>query len=114
MNTLKKTEVETERRLGFIPLSERNAPEWTQDEAIAYECACDTISHYIAIKTHLIHKEEQKENPDLKLITLLKEESRYLFRERRDLKLKDHANIARIRSKYGTIIRAFSEKKEAD
>ena len=32
-------------------------PDWTQDEAIAYECACETITHVIGICTAMIEEE---------------------------------------------------------
>ena len=101
-----------ERRSGLIPVSEREEPEWTQDEAIAYECACEAITHLMAIKTKLIHEEEQKENPDMDMTARLRIERYGLHVEREDLQLKDHDSITRIRSEYGAIIRAFMDGRK--
>ena len=101
-----------ERRSGLIHVPDSQEPEWTQDEAIAYECACEAITHLMAIKTRLIHEEEQKENPDVDLITGLRMERYGLHVEREGLQLKDHDGIARIRSEYGAIIRAFMDRNK--
>jgi len=95
-----------ERRSGLIPVSDRQEPEWTQDEAIAYECAREAINDLIGIKIGLVRKETDTENPDEELVAKLEEEITRLSRERTRLRLKDHANITRIRSEYGAIIRA--------
>ena len=100
-----------ERKSGIIPLSERVPPQWTQDEAIAYECACETITNLMAIKSGQIYREEKKENPDGKLIAKLEEESSRLHRERVELQLKDHVNVERICVEYGAIIRAHRMDK---
>jgi hypothetical protein len=84
-------------------------PLWTHDEAIAFESARDTIGHMIAICSSLMGKEESKPNPDREKIKLLREKQSSLAAERRDLCLKDHANIARIEQEYGLEIKAFNE-----
>ena len=95
-----------ERRSGLIPLSDRKEPEWTQEEAIAYECAREAIGELIGIKIGMVRKEADTESPDEELVAKLEEEITRLSRERSSLRLKDHANITRIRSEYGAIVRA--------
>lgn len=74
---------------------------WTQEEAIAFECARECITHMMAICSGALH-----DNPsDERRAELVAERNR-LAVEQRTLRLKDHAEIARIRTEYGAIIRA--------
>lgn len=74
--------------------------KWTQDEAIAFECARECITHMIAICTGELH-----ENPSAERRAELVAERSRLAGEQRTLRLKDHAEIARIRTEYGAAIR---------
>lgn len=80
----------------------QTAPSYTQDEAVAYECACECITHLRAIYT----SELSHDNPSPERRAALELEQNRLYEERRTLHVSDHAKIARIRSKYGTLIRA--------
>jgi len=84
--------------------------QWTQDEAIAYECAREAITHLRAILTSEISDESKKSAPDAQRMNDLLEESALLFRERANLGVKDHAKISRIRREYGTRIRNWNDK----
>ena len=77
-------------------------PAYTQDEAIAYECACECITHLRAIYTAELYHD--KPSPERRAALEL-EQSR-LYEERRTLRVKDHDKIARIRSEYGALCRA--------
>jgi len=81
--------------------------EWTQEEAIAYECACEAITHLRAILTGEIEEELKKPNPNKAHLQNLHEESSQLFRERAGLQIKDHTEIARIRFQYGAHVREW-------
>lgn len=88
-------------------------PDWTQEEAVAFEAARECITHLSAIVNAEIHAEASKPVPDLQRMTLLEEESLKLFREGRALSLKGHAEIARVRREYGARIRAWNENHPA-
>jgi len=75
-------------------------PKWTQEEAIAYECALECISDLRAILTG-----ERHDNPTPERLAALDAEFSRLGAERRALSVHDHAEIARIRSDYGRRIR---------
>jgi len=81
--------------------------KWTQEEAIAFECAREVISDWMAIKTGEIYAESEKEVPDQKLIEDLRKERSKLFEERAKLRLKDHTTIQRVRNQYGVLVRAW-------
>ncbi|MBR4876279.1 MAG: hypothetical protein IKU14_01025 [Rhodocyclaceae bacterium] len=87
-----------------VPTSGR---QWTQDEAIAYECAREVITHLRAILTGEIDEENRKEQPDAQKLERLHAESSRLFRERAQLHVKDHEEIARVRAEYGARVRAY-------
>ena len=87
-----------------VPTSGR---QWTQDEAIAYECAREVITHLRAILTGEIDEENRKEQPDAQKLERLYAESSRLFRERAQLHVKDHEEIARVRAEYGARVRAY-------
>lgn len=80
---------------------------WTQEEAINYECAREAITHLSAILTSEMVEESKKPCPDLKRLASLEAEHMRLFHERNKLGVKDHAEIARVRSEYGAMIRAW-------
>lgn len=87
-------------------------PRWTQEESIAYECACEAIIHLMAIKTSLIYDEKEKEQPDISIIERLTTERSGLHQELNELQLKDHARIKKISSEYGAILRSYMEKNK--
>ncbi|CAI06174.1 hypothetical protein [Aromatoleum aromaticum] len=79
---------------------------WTEDDALAYECARECINHVVAICSAELWDEEHKLAPDSARIGLIKEEMTRLAGERRALRLGQHAEIARVRAEYGAQIRA--------
>lgn len=82
-------------------------PKWTQDEAVAFECAREVITDMRAILTGEIAEESSKEHPDAERLERLHAESSRLFRERAGLHVKDHDAIARVRAEYGARVRAW-------
>ena len=81
--------------------------KWTQDQAIAYECACELIGHLIAIKSEQIEQELQATNQNHERIETLRRERSALHQERNALYVTDDAAIARIRAEYGAEVRAY-------
>ncbi|MDR1274880.1 MAG: hypothetical protein LBL72_00585 [Candidatus Accumulibacter sp.] len=82
--------------------------KWTQDEAIDYECARETITHLHAILTNQSYEESRKPHPNAELLERWDAEISRIFRERAKLDIHDHAEIARIRTEYGARIRAWN------
>lgn len=80
--------------------------EWTQEEAIAFECARECITDMMAICTGQIADESRKGSPDTERLAALRAERSRLAQERASLHVYDHAAIARIRAEYGAAIRA--------
>lgn len=85
-------------------------PKWTQDEAIAYECARECITHMMAICTAELHNDAPTEARRAEL----EAERARLAAELRGLHVHDHADIARIRQDYGQRIRARMESNRPD
>lgn len=79
---------------------------WTQDEAIAYECARECINHMVGICSGELWDEEHRPAPDADRIVRIKAEMTRLAGERRALHLDQHTEIARIRAEYGALMRA--------
>jgi hypothetical protein len=88
--------------------------QWTQDEAIAFECAKEVIGHMIAIKSSQIWEEEQKDIPDQRLLEKLNESQFKLAQERKNLRLKDHEKIAQVRNDYGSIIKEMIKEERSN
>lgn len=80
--------------------------EWTQEEAVAFECAREVITDMMAIQTRRIVAEARKPQPNAARLASLRAERSRLARERASLHVQDHVDIARIRSSYGEIVRA--------
>lgn len=87
--------------------------EWTQDEAIAFECAREVITDMMAICTSQISDESSKATLDTNRLAQLRIERSKLFRERATLHVADQSDIARIRANYGAIVRAWREGHQA-
>jgi predicted transcriptional regulator len=87
-------------------------PLWTQDEAIAFEVAREAINHVMSICTSEIADEERKPEPDTAIIARFETRLTSLHRERTALRLKDHAEIARIRKEYGAFVRAWNTRQD--
>jgi len=85
--------------------------QWTQDEAIAFECACEAITDMMAIQSGQIAEEAKKAEPDADRVASLRAERSRLYQERLATHVDDHDEVARIRTKYGAIIRAWREKR---
>jgi len=102
---------------GRILLAASDAEEamranWTQDEAVAFECAGELITHMMAIYSAQIHKETQKESPDPALIATWRQARSRLFQEKRNLHVNDQDKIAQVRAEYGAAIRAWNATRQ--
>lgn len=95
-----------------LPDPSAQKPLWTQDEAVAFEVARETIGHLMSIYTSEIATEERKSEPDKALIASLEERFAALHRERAGLRLKDHANVARVTQEYGLMVRAWNHRQD--
>jgi hypothetical protein len=82
-------------------------PLWTQEQAIAYECAREVITDLSAICTARIYDELAKQTPDHGLVASLEEKITRLFNERRELTVGNQDEIAKIRHAYGSEVRAW-------
>jgi hypothetical protein len=93
-------------------LNQKTKSLWTQDEAIAFECAKEAITDMMAICSSKIDKETRKPHPDQQCLSELKEMLFNLGREQIMLRGDDQVHIAEIRKKYGAEIRAYREGKK--
>src|SRR5450830_646254 len=84
--------------------------KWTQDQAIAFECAREVITDMMAIKTALIATETEKVNPDSEYLIDLRTKRSKLSIERSGLHVDDDAKIDCIREQYGAIVRSWREE----
>lgn len=84
--------------------------QWTQDEAIAFECAREVITDMMAIQTSRIAEEGSKAVPNADRLASLRTKRSRLAQERAALHVDNLAAVARIRSEYGTIVRAWRSR----
>jgi hypothetical protein len=80
--------------------------KWTHKQSIAYECAREVITDMMAYCSHWIAEESAKEAPDADRLAQLRADRSKLARERSSLRVTDDAEVARIRTEYGAIVRA--------
>jgi predicted transcriptional regulator len=92
----------------------KTVQQWTQDEAVAYECAREVITHLRAILTSEIADEESKPEPDAMRLESLRTEWERLFHERANLHVGNHQEVARVRKEYGARVRAWMEGEKAE
>lgn len=86
---------------------QRSAKQWTQDQAIAFECAREVITDMMAICTGRITEEAAKEVPDADHLVGLRAYRSKLAQERGAFHVTDDAVVARIRTEYGAVVRAW-------
>jgi len=94
-----------------LPDPSAQKPLWTQDEAIAFEVAREAINHLMSIYTTQIADERRKLVPDEAHIARLIDRRSALHRERTALRLKDHAEVARVRQEYAALVRAWNSRQ---
>lgn len=81
--------------------------KWTQNEAVAFECAREVITDLRAILTARITEESNKEHPDTERLAELRAERSDCSARGPGLRVKDHAEIARVRAEYGAQVRTW-------
>lgn len=86
--------------------------KWTQDEAIAFECAREVITDMMAIQTSQIAEEASKAAPAADRLVSLRAERSKLAQERATLHVDDQAAVARVRTEYGAIVRAWRSSRQ--
>lgn len=84
-------------------------PLWTQEEAIAYECAREVINDMVGICSYLIAQEEKKVKQNLERIRQLDAKITELFKERSEIDLHDKTTVAKIRAEYGLKVRSYRD-----
>lgn len=77
-----------------MPLS--TGQKWSQDDLIAFECACDTIAELISAVSSLIADQQHHATADAQQIEQWESVIRNLARERLNLHVADHLTIKRI------------------
>lgn len=87
--------------------------QWTQKQAIDYECARECITALIGVYTSQIYQERASASLDQAKIEHLNAEITRLFDERRNLQLTDDVEVSRINSEYGSLVRSAMEAKRS-
>ena len=80
-------------------------PEWTQEQAVQYEVARESIATLMAFRSQWIFDEEHAGSPDLTAIARWRSERAVLAAELKGLDIRDQELIARICDTYGAEIR---------
>lgn len=86
----------TDKDVGLTP--------WTQSEVTVLQCAIDVITDMKSILSALIAEEYSKLQPDAGRLFSLRTERSRLSQEQAKLRIKDHAEIARIEAEYGALV----------
>lgn len=107
VKTIAKGSIAAAYRRAFLEKVFFMKPKWTQDEAIAFECARECINDMIGICSSEIADEEEQEHPNQVKIAEIEARRFALAIERCNLTLKDQKQIARVRKEYGAWIRNY-------
>ena len=81
--------------------------KWTQEQAVAFECARECITDMMGICSAKIAEEEGKTDPDRAVLTELENELTRLAFERSSLTITNDERLATVRRQYGALIRRF-------
>ena len=79
-----------------LPKTAEPNPQWSQDQGIAYEVACDLVNDVTATVSEFIYAEEKKPNPDLDTIICLDAQISYYFDARDKLEVTDDAAVKKL------------------
>lgn len=79
-------------------------PKWTQDQAIAFECARECITHLMACYSALIEDGSRFKMSPYQISAYEREITR-LADERRELRVNDDEAVERIRREYGQMVK---------
>lgn len=107
-----KTQASSKQSTSTNLTAHMSKPLWTQEEAIAFECAGECITDLIGIYSSAIANEEEGANPDPNKLAELESVIGQLAAERAQLYLSDHIRIAAIRKDFGARIRAHRRNVE--
>jgi hypothetical protein len=91
---------------------EQIVAQWTQNEAIDFECAREVITELMAYYSSQIAEESERSQPDVAHIEQLRDERSRLAGERANLHVLDHDNVSRVLLEYGARVRALREEPE--
>lgn len=86
----------------LLPLRE---PLWTQEEAVAFECAREYLSDIIGIYSNELSGQDGRDACSGERARWLHAEIARLAELRRQLRVKDHDQVAEVRSMYGALWR---------
>ena len=100
---------EFEEHRGHRTSGRLKVAKWTQEQAVAFECARECITDMMGICSAKIAEEEGKTDPDRAVLTELENELTRLARERSSLTITDDERITTVRRQYGEVIRRFRD-----
>ncbi len=95
------------------PRTGRDLGGWTQDEAVAYEVACELLTGMVAWCSSEIAKERARPTPDVAVIQRWESDSARYAREQRELDPADDAEVVRVTRVYGEQLREHYEQVRA-
>lgn len=104
MSEADKASSPTDRARHAVELEPMREPLWTQEEAVAFECAREYLSDIIGIYSHELSGQEAPAALGERASWLQAEIAR-VVELRRQLRVKDHDQIAKVRSVYGALWR---------
>ena len=87
-----------------------NEPKWTQEQAIAFECARECITDMMGICSAAIAQEKARPAPDKLRLAQLRADRASLARERATLMVGDTDRVTMVRSVYGARVREYREQ----
>jgi hypothetical protein len=105
MSEADKASSPTDRVRLAVELAPLREPLWTQEEAVAFECAREYLSDIIGIYSHELSGQEAPDALSEDRARWLQAEIARLAELRRQLHVKDHDQVAEVRSVYGALWR---------
>lgn len=94
-------------------MSAQTFPQWSQDQAIAYEVALEAINDVIAGYSQQIAAEERREAPDRARIAWLEMRTDQARDVAKSFRVTDDATVAQILMEFSAIVVA-RDRAEAD
>lgn len=97
----------TERLPAESVLASVHPFDWSDDEAVAYEVALDTITLVVAQYTRLITRERAASEPVRDALEIWEAARGRCIQARRDLRSTDRAAVAEATQTYGALLRSM-------
>lgn len=92
-----------------IELPPLGVPQWSQTQAIAFEAACECLTHASAILRGMLAGAKSAAQPDAGAVAFFEADISHIRQVRRGLRVLDDAQVAHVCTEFGSMVRRHGQ-----